>query len=185
MKKLITICALVTLAAAFGSTARADNLVSWDFSLETSGEDVVTPLTPTNINIDVGYPRYDYTWVLSTSNVWVSGTGWLDIDMPSGGSDHVDGGVPFVDELILHIDSPGITADFYLTVDSGGFGTVSMENITLGTYPPYGEATRAWLEGNVTVTAVPEPATVCLLGLGGLSLLCRRRKGPIFRGKQK
>ena len=174
MRKLITICALVTLAAAFGSTAKADSPVSWDFALVTSGEDVATSPTP-NINIDVGYPQYDYTWVLSTKNVWVSGADWLDIDIPSGGSDHVDG-IPFVDELILHIDSPGITADFYLTVDSGGFGTVSMKNITLGTYPGYGEATRAWLGGNVTVTAVPEPATVCLLGLGGLSLLRRRRR---------
>jgi len=183
MKKLITICALVTLAAAFGSTAKADNPVSWDFSLVTSGEDVATFPTP-NINIDVGYPQYDYTWVLSTRNVWVSGTTWVDIDMPDSGSDHVDGGIPFVDELILHIDCPGITADFCLTVNTGGYGWISLENITFSQHP-LGEATRAWLEGNVTVTAVPEPATVCLLGLGGLSLLCRRRRGHIFRGKQK
>jgi len=173
MKKLITICALVTLAAAFGSTAKADNPVSWDFSLETSGEDVAT--SPTlNINIDVGYPRYDYTWVLSTSKVWVSGTAWRDIDITSGGSDHVDGGIPFVDELILHIDCPGITADFCLTVNTGGYGWISLENITFSQHP-LGEATRAWLEGNVTVTAVPEPATIALLALGGLALLRKRR----------
>jgi hypothetical protein len=183
MKKIITICALVTLMTALGSIARADNPVSWDFSLETFGEDVATSPT-NNINVDVGYPRYDYTWVLTTSKVWVSGTAWRDIDMPDSGSSHVDGGVPFVDELILHIDSPGIVADFLLTVDSGGFGMISLENITLGTHP-YGEATRAWLEGNITVTAVPEPATICLLGIGGLSLLCRRRKGHILRGKLK
>lgn len=124
MKKLIMICALV---AVFGSTAKADNPVSWDFFLETSGEDVATSPTP-NINIDVGYPRYDYTWVLSTSKVWVSGTAWRDIDITSGGSDHVDGGIPFVDELILHIEwLPQISAaDFRLTVDTGGFGRVSI-----------------------------------------------------------
>ncbi|MHC4462499.1 MAG: LamG domain-containing protein [Planctomycetota bacterium] len=158
MKNIIMICALVTLAAVFGSNAKAENPVSWNFSLETSGVDVATSPIP-NINVDVGYQRYNYNWVLSTSKVWVSGTAWRDIDMSHSGSAHVDGGVPFADELILHIDSPGIIADFYLTVDSGGFGRIALENITLGTYPPYGVATRAWLEGNVTVTAVTEPPT--------------------------
>lgn len=32
---------------------------------------------------------------------------------------------------------------------------------------------------------VPEPATVCLMGLGGLSLLRRRHGRHIFKGKQK
>jgi len=32
-----------------------------------------------------------------------------------------------------------------------------------------------WLRGGIVVTAVPEPATICLLGLGGLALLRKRR----------
>jgi len=176
MKKFRMICALVTLTAAFGSTAKADNPVTWHFSLVTYGQDVDWY---SNTNIDPGYPQYNYVWELTAADLVVGGTRPVDIypDMPPGdksGSGSV-GGIPFVDELILHIDYQEITADFYVTVNTGGFGEVSMRNITLGTHSPYGAVTRACFEGDITITAVPEPATIALLALGGLALLRKRR----------
>lgn len=51
-----------------------------------------------------------------------------------------------------------------------------MEQITLGSHPdPSGNVQRVYLEGNVTLTAVPELATIALLALGGLALLRKRR----------
>lgn len=39
-----------------------------------------------------------------------------------------------------------------------------------------GEPTRGWTVDNVTVNAVPEPASLALLGLGGVLAICKRRK---------
>ena len=187
MKKLIMICALVTLAAAFGSTAKAENPVSWDFDLTIVRLQGVQGIGAddfwySNTNIDPGYPRYNVSWQFTTVEMLVSGT-WIDMldDIPavdrSGSIPPIDG-IPFVGELILHIEwLPQISAaDFRLTVDTGGFGRVSMEQITLGSHPdPSGTVQQVYLEGNVTLTAVPEPATIALLALGGLALLRKRR----------
>jgi hypothetical protein len=42
--------------------------------------------------------------------------------------------------------------------------------------PPKSQGGSPFVDGTVAFKAVPEPTTVCLLGLGGLALLRRRRK---------
>lgn len=186
MKKLIMICALMAL---FGSTAKADNPASWDFDLTIyrlpGASGIGAPdAWHSNTNIDPGYPRYNVSWQFTTVEIQVIGNPTIDIldDIPavdrSGSLPPIDG-IPFVDELILHIEwLPQISAaDFYLTVDTGGFGTISMEQITLGSHPdPSGNVQQVYLEGNVEITAVPEPATIALLALGGLALMRNRSR---------
>jgi hypothetical protein len=177
MKNLIMICALGILAATFGSTSKAVpvNPANWHFSLVTDGNCYDDgPLSPA---VDTDYQYYDCNWVLThvddEFDPWLAlelaGTTWVDIwgcipsNERSGDSSH-DGPLPFIDELILHIEHPEITADFLLSVDAGGYGTISIDSITLGWVEDY-KVTGARFQGDVTITGVPEPATLSFFGL--------------------
>jgi len=187
MKKLIMICALVTLMSAFGSTAKADNPANWYWSLETHGtRDDDGPLSPP---VDLGYSVYNYEGQLThvegddpwpalevANTIWVDIWDWIPDDEKSGSGSH-DGWFPFIDELILHIEHPEITADFLFSVDAGGYGTISIANITFGQVEyegHYYDVTGARFQGDVTIT--PEPTTFVLLGTAGLWILTRKRR---------
>lgn len=158
--------------SAFGSTAKADNPVYWSFNLETYGarDDWYSTTF-----IDPGYLQYDYDWQLTDAYLQVAGA-WYDIldDILPGdksGSGTLPG-LPFVDELILHIDYPEITADILCSINNDGYGTISIDNVELGWADGY-RVTGARFSGDVTIT--PEPATLSFLALGSLALLRKRR----------
>ncbi len=170
MKRLILICLLAVSMAAFTPMAKADNPVTWNFYLETSGaRDDDGPLSPP---IDLGYDQYLYDWVITDTNVLIMGEVWAPgpNNLSGSGSFGPPNPIPFTDELIYQYSSPEIDFDILASVDSGGYGTVSIDNIIFGQ-----DVTGFQLNGNVTVEGVPEPATVCLLGLGVLGLLRRRK----------
>ena len=165
----------MVLVATLGSTAKAVwvNPAEWDFYLETEGEDVSWD-SLTNVRTD--YPQYDYNWHTDYTELYVQGT-WYSGDVDSGSG--TASGLPFVisDE---DVGEPGVfTAHVHIDVDAEGYGHISMTNVVLGAIELGGvlqevEAFRCG--GNVTVTAVPEPATVALLGLGSLVLIRRKRR---------
>jgi len=180
MKKSRTICALVVLTAAFGSTAKAVcvNPAEWHFSLVTYGSDDCwdssTCVVPT-------YPEYSYegelTHIDDEFDPWpaiqVMGQ-WYDIwdyiDPSDRSGSGTVGPLPIVNELILHIDYPEIEADFYASINAEGYGQICIENVVFGLADGY-PVTGARFQGDVTI---PEPATVVLMGLGALGFVRRR-----------
>lgn len=171
MKKLIMIFTLVVLAATFGSMAKADNPVTWDFSLEShSDRDDDGPLSPP---IDTGWEKYDYSWVITDAQIEVMG-GWYPGSTDSGsGSFGPPNPIPFTDETVYQHLSTEIDFDVFASVNSNGYGTISIDNIIFGQVLG-NPVTGIKFDGSVTVTGVPEPATVLLLGLGALALLKKR-----------
>lgn len=185
MKKSIVAIALATLSVLFNSTAIAE---SWYLSVDSNTWDspVVT-----------GLPPYDYEWDLTQANLLVEGGDfqeptWIDLlpwiaEGDKGGSGSSTG-LPIVifhQFDPLHIDLPGIIADIWLVVLSNGHGSGRLAEVTLGPFNGGGSvATDAEFGGNLTVTGIPEPVTILLLGLGGAALVttsCRsagRQRGP-------
>ncbi|MHC4481968.1 MAG: PEP-CTERM sorting domain-containing protein [Planctomycetota bacterium] len=183
MKKPIMICAVVALIAAFGSTAQAitENPANWTFELETFG---TSASWTSDSNVPKDYPQYDYDWELTEAKLYVDLLPEQDIidlitvDKSGSGTEF---GLPFNIFGVadpLHIELVGIiTADIYLVVDIEGWGRAHIPDSTLVLGEWGGsDVTGAKFGGTLNVTAVPEPATILLLGLGSLVLLRRRRK---------
>ncbi|MDD5063784.1 MAG: PEP-CTERM sorting domain-containing protein [Phycisphaerae bacterium] len=178
MKLLILICLLVATVAVPASTARAAgagiNPAVWNFALESpAGDASWTSAT----NVVTGWPQYDYSWALSYADAQVGG-GWYDVlgyipesDKSGSGTEYA---LPFV-VLDINLGEPGIfTAHVLAGVDAGGYGYANITDVTLGQVGGY-DVTGFRCGGTATVTAVPEPATMAILGLGGL-LIGRNRK---------
>ena len=178
MKRLILICSLVVLVAALASTAKAIGITPavWDFSLETHGSEASWTSSTTVIT---GSPQYEYDWALSSAELLLTGIGWWDVlpYIPSGdkSGSGTEYGLPFV-VLDKDVGQAGVfTAHVLAGVDASGSGYTFMTDVVLGVVDIYGvEGFRCG--GEATVTAVPEPTTVCLLGLGALSLLRRKHR---------
>ena len=174
MKKLIMIFTLVVLTATFGSMAKADNPVTWDFSLESHGDrDCEGPLSPP---IDTGWEKYDYSWVITSSDIEVMGSWHPGLTNSGSGSFGPPNPIPFTDETVYQHLSTEIDFDVLVSVDENGYGTICIDNIDFGQAEFQGsdyDVTGIKFDGSVTVT--PEPATVLLLGLGSLALLRKRR----------
>ena len=165
---LIRITAIALLMVlCFGISAIADIPVTWNFDLETYGSRDDWFSTPSFI--DPGYPSYQYIWEITDTEVQVMGSWYSG---PSGytGSGNT-GPLPISNMLVYHVDETEIEANIFVSVDSSGYGDIYINDIIFGKAQGYDvTGMRCW--GNVTVT--PEPATICLLGLGGLALLRKR-----------
>lgn len=172
MKKSLMAFTLVTLMATFCPTAKTvpDNPVNTSFDLLTYEESPV--FWKSDANVGTGYLQYDYEWQLThelsppwpARQIQIAEPSWMLVDIWNDILDDGKNGsgsigppvvLPIVDELILHIDYPEITADFLFSVNESGYGTIFINNIPFGSAQGY-EVTGARLRGNITVEGVPE-----------------------------
>ncbi len=179
MRRLTLICLMVAMIAAPASTVNAGSVLpaEWDFSFETHG---AGSYWTSSTNVLTGYSQYEYDWVLNYADFELKGIGWYSI-MPYVPGDNQSGsgtgdGLAFV-IFNENVGSAGeFTAYVYAGVDGDGYGFADMTNTSFGSF--YHEGTTYDITGfrcGGHATIVPEPATICLLGLGALSLLRRKR----------
>jgi len=175
MKRVTIICAVLLLGGFVPSTAKA---VTWSFEIETYDES--TALWSSDTAVETGYPGYDYDWELTEAGVWLEDTQgpsfWFPIldgiateDKIGSGS---SSGLPIDIYGMQGLSIPDISAVLYLGVHVSGMGIAQLSDINFGTMGAF-DIVGTRIGGNLTV--IPEPATVFLLGLGGLVFLRRRR----------
>ena len=183
MKKVLAVCAVVTVMLAVIGTANATFVVpSASNPMTFEGNvDLIFPYYPGSLNatqtgtlVGVG-DNSAYSFVISSVD---PGTGADDIVVSWAIEDAGGTLLSGTMENFLFWDEndniPSGTsgsvfsyADYVSNDGSGWVGQGDSTGAWLGTY----DATPTWT-GSVVVT--PEPATLCLLGLGGL--LLRKRK---------
>ncbi len=122
-----------------------------------------------------GDPEYEWTLEVTQGDMRISGLGWIPGVPPDGISGSgIEPGLPF--GSCEWVEEPGVfAANICEGVDAFGCGYASMTDVTFGSISGL-DVTGFRMGGNVIVEGIPEPATVCLLGLGGLILLRRKRR---------
>ena len=197
MKKFLTICAVVMAMASVasasfvdtvGDTITFDGVVNLDFVNWNDGSTAIEYAATqegTLTTTEAGFA--DHTLVISSTT---SGTaGALDVDISwlilNGAAETVLEGTM---ENFGFADSSGVRIAGVPSGESGSGIYTLADYATTGLWQAEGFSSGAWVgtyesqpvwTGTVAITpsAVPEPATMCLLGLGGvMSLISRKRK---------
>lgn len=155
--------------------AMADTNALWSESTATYNHQIQSALTAWDVGPSWQAPE-TYADELTGGQTVSMGsgvTGWFDMDITAAGG-LTDAGAPasltaLIDLWITQETTDGVNAGIALWKNHGGGYTrtiASSENATVAFRP----------ELVVTYTAVPEPSSAALLGLGGIALILRRRK---------
>lgn len=173
---VIAIASLLLTAPA----AWADNPVNWSFFVETTGQDA-SWTSPTNL--DLGFPSHDYNYEITTLELrvdrgilgedWESFLSFLDLEDRVGGGSFGPLPATLANEVLSEGD---LSANVTIGVDDTGQGFAQITNVQLGeVFGGLFDITGIRIGGNVTITALPEPASAAML-LGGVGLIVIRRR---------
>jgi hypothetical protein len=171
---------LLTVVLCSVAKAVPVNPAVWNFSLETLATDEGGAFwgSPTEVYTD--YPQYDYSWKLTPltgAELQVAGGWYGAMDYIPDGDKSGSGTVYGLPTEISskHYGEPGVFGvNISSWIDENGSGWISATELYFG-YVEGHKVTGFRCNGEVIVTAVPEPATAAWLVLGGLALLRKRR----------
>jgi hypothetical protein len=192
MKKSLAILAAVGVASAASAQ-------SWEFAVS---EPVLSPGTPsTTVTLSVDHDPGDFAFAAANFDVHASEAGWSDLVAilslgapPSGGQPGQATGVisggdvtgASVGQLAAFgwVPTPGridVWRGTFTATDFAAARTVDLSTettrfeayTTLG--PPAVREARTATEGSGQISIIPAPASLALLGLGGLAAARRRR----------
>ncbi len=192
MKRLVAICAIVTTVLAIGSTALAgltwqlDPILGYDSSY--NGNIIIVTTTGTVVvpYDDPGYPPYTTGTSMSVFTVGqaVHTGSWVNMDS----SESYTWSAAFVDltDLSRSISYSGTvdSSEGYWftwntpTGDGDGLGLATLTTEDIGNWvyvETYTDSANIATSRTVSFTVVPEPTTICLLGIGVLSMVRRKK----------
>ena len=190
VKKMIMICGLVLALTATMALSAGATMITGDISFSGT-----TTFDNTNLN--------DATEFTSFSYVVVSGTGGIgDYGSVTAGTSVTFSAFGFrapneetaTSFKLWEFTSDGVTYSFYATttsivvsysnsgnivIEGSGYATKSGYDDTPGTWSITANSAGATASFSSSATAVPEPATILLFGLGivGLAIFGRRKRG--------